>query len=160
MQKYLFGIFFLTIFGAIFLNLTGCSGVPSLELDGAGNPPRVSFERDALSNVSGMWEYREGDVVYDLLLDGQGNGSYDWQQGHFETSVLTQGLWKGTWVQVGNDREGGFEARLAGNGMSARGRWWYTRIGNDTDPLEPGGEFTLERKGRLDGVHVLGAGSP
>lgn len=89
--------------------------------------------------------------MYDLLLDGQGNGSYDWQQGHFETVVLTQGQWKGTWVQVGNDREGGFEARLADNGLSARGRWWYTRVGHDTDPLEPGGEFTLQRKGRLEG---------
>ena len=67
------------------------------------------------------------------------------QEGRFETTALSNGLWKGRWVQLGNDREGGLEARLAKDGMSARGLWWYTRIGNDNDPLEPGGEFTLRR---------------
>ena len=120
--------------------------------------PTVSLNVECPPQVSGLWEYREGDVVYDLLLDQQGNGIYDWQEGQFITAVLTQGQWEGTWVQVGNDREGRFEARLADDGMSARGSWWYTRIGDDTDPLEPGGEFTLQRKGRRDGAHVNDVG--
>lgn len=163
MEKGLFGKTTLRLFGILgvsLLNLSGCSVVPTSEVNSPIEAPRVSYSVDRLPSVSGMWEYREGEVVYDLLLDGQGNGTYDWQQGQFETAVLTQGQWKGTWIQVGNDREGGFEAWLAEDGLSARGRWWYTRIGSDADPLEPGGEFTLERKGGPDVAHARDIGRP
>jgi len=95
---------------------------------------------------AGTWEYQEGDVVYELLLDRNGNGNYEWQQGQLETTYLSGGQWKGKWIQFGNDREGRFEARLSSDGMSAQGKWWYTRIGEDGNPLEPGGEFVLKRK--------------
>jgi len=120
----------------------------------------VFIEGDRILNVSGLWEYREGEVVYGLLFDQQGNGLYDWQQGQFKTAVLTKGQWKGRWVQAGNDREGGFEAWLANDGMSARGRWWYTRIENDTNPLESGGEFILQRKKGLDDAPASDIASP
>ncbi len=137
--------------GVILLKLTGCSGIPASEGNGVALEPPFSSDLDRFLNVSGMWEYREGEVVYDLLLDRQGNGTYDWQQGRFETAVLTQGQWKGTWVQVGNDREGGFEARLGGDGLSARGRWWYTRLGNDTDTFGIGRRIYLATQRRARG---------
>jgi len=133
----------------VILNLAGCHSVSTPQGEGVllEEQVRVSLESsgDSPVNLSGMWEYHQGEVVYELLLDRHGNGPYDWQEGRFETTALSNGLWKGRWVQLGNDREGGLEARLAKDGMSARGRWWYTRIGNDNDPLEPGGEFTLRR---------------
>ncbi len=139
--------------GLVILNLAGCQGVSTLQAEGALLKEQVqeSFDPsgdssgDSLVNLSGLWEYCQGEVVYELLLDRYGNGPYDWQEGRFETTALSNDQWKGRWVQLGNDREGGLEARLAKDGMSARGRWWYTRIGNDNDPLEPGGEFTLRR---------------
>lgn len=137
----------------VILNLAGCQSVSTPQGEGAvlEEHVRVSLEssRDSSGDppvkLSGMWEYQQGEVVYELLLDRNGNGTYDWQQGQFQTVAVLDGQWKGRWVQSGNDREGGFEARLAKDGMSARGRWWYSRIGNDNDPLEPGGEFTLRR---------------
>lgn len=143
--------------GLVILNLAGCQGLSTPQGEGAllKEQVQVSLDTsggssgyssgDSLANLSGMWEHRQGEVVYELLLDRHGNGPYDWQEGRFETTALSSGQWKGRWVQLGNDREGGLEARLAQDGMSARGRWWYTRIGNDNDPLDPGGEFTLRR---------------
>ena len=89
--------------------------------------------------------------MYDLILDSHGNGTYDWQQRRFDTTFLSEGLWKGIWFQSGNDREGRFEAQLAKDGLSAHGRWWYTRIENDRDPLDTRGQFMLFRKGGIDG---------
>ncbi|MDX1412136.1 MAG: hypothetical protein R3351_08255, partial [Nitrospirales bacterium] len=82
---------------------------------------------------------------YPLTLDQQGKGTYEWQEGRFETTSLSNGIWKGTWHQEGNDREGGFELQLHPDLQSATGNWWYTRIGKDQDPLEPGGSFSLRR---------------
>ncbi len=132
--------------GLVILNLAGCLSVPTPQGEGALSEEQVrGSSLDFPVDLSGMWEYRQGEVVYELLLDRHGNGPYDWQEGRFETTAVSNGQWKGRWVQLGNDREGGFEAWLAKDGMSARGRWWYTRIGNDNDPLEPGGEFRLRR---------------
>ncbi len=99
----------------------------------------------ALRVLSGVWEYREGALVYDLMLDDHGNGSYDWHDGFFRTRSLSHDHWVGTWQQSGNDREGGFEAQLADDGLSAEGRWWYTRIGSERKLLETGGHFSLMR---------------
>lgn len=70
-----------------------------------------------------MWEYREGEIMYELLLDRHGNGAYDWKQGRFETTTLSGDLWSRVWIQIANDRESGFEARLENDGMTTRGRW-------------------------------------
>jgi hypothetical protein len=35
--------------------------------------------------------------------------------------------------------------KYSGDSPVARGHWWYTRIGKDRDPLEPGGTFTMKR---------------
>ncbi|MDT7043643.1 hypothetical protein [Candidatus Nitronereus thalassa] len=106
---------------------------------------QISKVPDSLESLSGHWEYHEGEVMYNLVLDQQGNGTYDWQQGRFKTTSLLDKTWKGRWIQLGNDREGGFEAQLEESGLTAHGRWWYTRIGNDLDPIEPGGNFILTR---------------
>ncbi len=97
-------------------------------------------------DLAGVWQY-EGDnvVVYMLTLDHQGNGTYDWQGGLFETISLSNGKWRGIWRQNGNDRECGFEAQLSPDFTSATGWWWYTRIGDNKDPLLPGGNFSFSR---------------
>ncbi len=131
--------------GLVILNLAGCLSVQTPQGEGVLLEEQVRVSLESPVNLSGMWEYHQGEVVYELLLDRHGNGPYGWQEGRFETTALSNGQWKGRWVQLGNDREGGFEAWLAKDGMLARGRWWYMRIGNDNDPLEPGGEFMLRR---------------
>ena len=111
---------------------------------------RSSRENEEISKVqiqdlAGEWEYEEASVAYRLTLDRNGNGNYEWKQGRFATTSLKNGLWIGTWHQRDNDREGGFELQLAQDLRSARGRWWYTRIEQDHDPLNPGGTFRLTR---------------
>ena len=98
-----------------------------------------------LKDLAGGWEYEEGSVIYPLNLDKKGNGTYQWKNGRFETKSLTNGIWKGTWYQEENDREGKFELQLQPDLQSAAGRWWYTRIGEDHAPLEPGGNFRVRR---------------
>ena len=138
------------LFALAVLSHGGCLNVATSEREVSVSEHHVLKPRELQGNLSGMWEYRQGEIVYNLLLDRHGNGGYDWQQGRFETMSLSQGQWMGKWVQTGNDREGNFEAQLAEDEMSARGRWWYTRIENDTDPLVPGGQFELIRKGGID----------
>ena len=91
-----------------------------------------------------MWEYRQGEVVYELLLDRHGNGPYDWQEGRFETTAVSNGQWKGRWVQLGNDREGGFEAWLAKDGMSARGHSIFGKPKMECRLADGGGIRELE----------------
>ncbi len=98
------------------------------------------------ADLAGVWEYKENNVMFLLTLDGQGNGPYDWQEGHFETISLSNGKWRGIWRQSENDREGGFEAELSPNYTSATGRWWYTRIEENKHPDQPGGNFSLTRR--------------
>lgn len=128
------------------LSQAGCLSVEVSPQERPELETQIPAQVDRRENLSGMWEFREGEVVYDLYLDQHGNGTYDWEDGSFETTSLLNGQWKGKWVQFGNDREGGFEAQLGQDGMSARGRWWYTRIGHDSEPLQPGGQFRLTRK--------------
>lgn len=58
------------------------------------------------SLLAGEWEYEDG-AILTLRLDEQGNGTYAWKDGHFETQVLNGHRWQGLWVQRENDREGG-----------------------------------------------------
>lgn len=95
--------------------------------------------------LSGEWEYEDG-AVLTLRLDEQGNGTYTWKDGHFETRVLNGHLWQGVWAQRENDREGGFTVELSPDYAEGEGRWWYTRIGANQAPTEKGGTFHLIRK--------------
>lgn len=137
----------LLLFTVAILGQGGCLTMTTLEGDESVPKPDVSPKKNLISDLSGLWEYHEGEIVYELLLDDYGNGEYDWQAGRFETLSLSHGQWKGKWFQIGNDREGEFEILLAEDGLSARGTWWYTRIGKDSDPLIPGGQFELIFKG-------------
>ena len=98
-----------------------------------------------IHDLAGVWEYEDNSGSYLIRLNEEGKGLYDWEDGWFETHEIKEGVWKGTWFQAGNDREGAFELRYAGDSLVARGHWWYTRIGKDRDPLEPGGAFTMKR---------------
>ena len=99
----------------------------------------------ATFNPAGVWIYEDKLVTGEARLDERGNGKYPWKRGYFVTETWEGGVWKGTWHQPGNDREGGFELQLSEDLLHAEGRWWYTRIGEDTSPEKPGGKFTLTR---------------
>lgn len=107
--------------------------------DGAPNSP------DHLRVLEGVWEYEDGGVAVSLKLDEQGNGTYPWKNGEFLTRALSDHTWIGTWRQPGNDREGGFEVKLSDDYSEGEGRWWYTRIDDDTAPDQPGGTFHLTK---------------
>ncbi|MEC4890359.1 MAG: hypothetical protein RI101_09900 [Nitrospira sp.] len=97
------------------------------------------------SLLAGEWEYEDG-AILTLRLDEQGNGTYAWKDGHFETQVLDGHRWQGLWMQRENDREGGFTVELSPDYTEGEGRWWYTRIGANQAPTEKGGTFHLTRK--------------
>ena len=97
------------------------------------------------SVLAGEWDYEEGAVVT-LTLDDQGNGSYDWKGGRFETHSLYDHTWEGRWIQTDNDREGGFTVDLSPDFSDGEGRWWYTRIADDAAPTQKGGTFHLTKK--------------
>ena len=58
---------------------------------------------------AGEWIYEDKLVTGVADLDENGNGSYPWKGEYFVTSGWEDGIWRGTWHQPGNDREGGFE---------------------------------------------------
>jgi hypothetical protein len=116
----------------------------------AGAEVEPSLSASSLSqplDVSGTWEIQEEDKTYRAVLDASGNGRYTWQQGMLVTTRIANGQWEGTWHQTGNDREGGFEVRLSEDGMTAQGRWWYTRVGSrgNIPPRQWGGDYRLKR---------------
>jgi hypothetical protein len=98
-----------------------------------------------IHDLAGVWEYEDKSGSYLIRLNEKGKGPYDWEDGWFETHEFKDGVWKGTWFQAGNDREGEFELKFPGDSSVALGQWWYTRIGKDRDPLESGGTFTMKR---------------
>ncbi|GJL59268.1 MAG: hypothetical protein NPIRA03_21250 [Nitrospirales bacterium] len=103
------------------------------------HPPRQ------LQDLAGVWEYADNTGSKTITVNEEGKGHYDWEDGWLETLELKDGVWKGKWIQAGNDREGGFELKWLDDSPVAHGRWWYTRIGQDHNPLEPGGTFTMQR---------------
>jgi hypothetical protein len=105
-------------------------------------PSEVQEDRSVLA---GEWDYEE-DAVLTLTLDDQGNGTYPWKGGRFETHSLSDHTWQGRWIQQDNDREGGFTVQLSPDFSRGEGRWWYTRIENDLAPTQKGGTFQLTRK--------------
>jgi ketosteroid isomerase-like protein len=103
--------------------------------------------QDASIDLKGEWQVEEEDKTYRAVLDSRGNGRYTWQEGVLTTLRLERGRWEGTWHQRGNDREGGFELQLSDDHRSARGRWWYTRVGSRSNipPRQWGGGYRLQR---------------
>jgi hypothetical protein len=98
------------------------------------------------TDLSGDWEIQEEERSYIATLDRDGNGSYTWQNGQITTTAYSDNRWQGIWQQPGNDREGGFDVMLSDDGTSAKGTWWYTRVGQQMiPPGEWGGDFTWKR---------------
>lgn len=126
------------------LLLAGCAKMPVIQEAPPTRADKPGSEVET-SILAGRWAYQEAGFSYTLILDREGKGRYDWQRGRFVTTGLDERVWQGTWHQPGNDREGGFEIQLAPDFMKGEGRWWYTRIGDQTDPIKPGGTFRLRR---------------
>ncbi len=125
---------------------SGCGSAPVILEPGSPGPVAESAARQGSAQVlAGEWVYRDDIVASAMTLDEKGNGEYAWKEGSFVTTSLSDGLWRGTWHQRENDREGGFELRLSEDYSEGQGRWWYTRIGADTSPNESGGTFQLNR---------------
>lgn len=129
----------------LWVGVWGCTTTSSTSQNVVRQKDGGVFSTIQLRDLKGVWEYKEASAVYPLTFDQHGNGTYEWKQGRFTTTSLENGLWKGTWHQQENDREGGFEMHLDQDLESATGRWWYTRIEQDSDPLDPGGTFTLSK---------------
>jgi hypothetical protein len=108
------------------------------------NPPS-----SAAPDLSGEWDILEveDDKRYKATLDKNGHGPYTQHGGRFTTTKITGRLWQGTWQQPGNDREGGFELLLSEDGTQAKGVWWYTRVGTQSNipPREHGGTYQWNR---------------
>ncbi|HEY5627775.1 MAG TPA: hypothetical protein VIR79_07500 [Nitrospira sp.] len=125
---------------------TACT-TPTVQRDEAVTPamPPPSAATEDRRVLAGEWEYEDGAVVT-LTLDEQGNGTYPWKDGRFVTTTLADHTWHGQWIQKENDREGGFAVKFAPDFQEGEGRWWYSRIGTDLSPSQPGGTFHLSRK--------------
>ena len=109
-------------------------------------PQPVLAPRTDIIDLSGEWEFQDEGHGQRLVLDKNGNGTYDWQNGRILTQTISDGRWEGMWYQEGNDREGGFDLRLSEDRNEAVGTWWYTRIGTRTIPTrDQGGRFRFTR---------------
>lgn len=122
------------------LVVTGCGNRVSHHLAAPIDQPTA--DRAVLA---GEWEYEDGGTVA-LRLDDQGNGTYEFKDGRFETLRLHGRTWIGKWYQKENDREGGFLVNLSADSVEGDGTWWYERIGADRSPSEKGGKFRLTKK--------------
>ena len=114
------------------------------------SPARISSTDHQVSpDLSGDWEILEveDNKSYKATLDKSGNGPYTQHGGRFVTTKFDDRLWQGTWHQTGNDREGGFEVLLSEDGLSAKGVWWYSRVGdkNNIPPRQWGGTYIWKR---------------
>ena len=101
-----------------------------------------------LADLEGTWEIQEEERTYVATLDAHGNGPYTHEGGTFTTTTLEGRRWSGKWSQTGNDREGEFEVLLSEDGLTAEGRWWYTRVGTFTHiPARVyGGSYLFKRQ--------------
>ena len=100
----------------------------------------------ATTGLSGEWEVSDGSLEKTITIDCTGTGHYGWQDGRVITTTVAGNYWAGTWIQSGNDREGGFEVQLSDDRSKAEGRWWYSRIGGQHFTAgERGDTFTLMR---------------
>jgi hypothetical protein len=136
------------IFVIVALMVAGCSHPETFQPSGQAGLTRDHQSTEDRSVLAGEWEYEDGGVLL-LRLDEQGNGTYSYKDGRFETTHLEGRTWMGKWYQKENDREGGFQVRLSSDYMEGEGTWWYVRIGADSTPSEKGGTFHLTRKTSL-----------
>jgi hypothetical protein len=136
------------IAGMVALALTGCGEkkidepIPDTWAMPAQDCP-LGIDKSVLA---GRWRYLEQGSSYLLNLDEQGNGTYSWKDGRFVSVCLDRQVLRGHWLQTENDREGGFEVNLNREMTAGDGRWWYSRIGGNQKPKQPGGNFRIERK--------------
>ncbi len=129
----------------VLMGLAGCVEV-SPPVSQEIRPRSTTFSLPhRIEDLAGPWEYKDDAGQGTINLNASGKGAYDWKEGRFETQSLNEGHWTGIWVQEENDREGGFELRFSNDSPVAQGEWWYTRIGNNHDPLQPGGTFVMVR---------------
>ena len=123
----------------------GCAEVtPPVSQEIHATPETFSFPH-RIEDLAGAWEYKDSAGEGVITLNAEGKGAYEWEDGRFETRSLENRTWTGVWIQEGNDREGGFKLTFSDDPSVAEGNWWYTRIGKDDDPLEPGGTFSMRR---------------
>lgn len=132
-----------TICLAAVLSVAGCAAQPV-----AQPPVSVELSADDRSVLAGEWEYEDGAAIM-LRLDEQGNGTYSYKDGRFETTQFADRTWVGKWYQKENDREGGFSVTLSKDHSEGQGTWWYVRIGADRTPTKKGGTFHLSKKSSL-----------
>ena len=120
--------------------------VKALSVARPASPPTAKTHLVEI-DLTGEWEIQEEDKAYQATLDANGNGPYTWQDGRLQTEKVENRLWSGTWLQKGNDREGGFEVLLSEDGNSAEGVWWYSRVGTQRNipPREWGGSYKIKR---------------
>lgn len=97
-------------------------------------------------SLAGTWAYNESGKTILITLNEYGNGTYEWKDGQFMTVMYANGVWRGSWSQRENDRDGEFEVIFSQDRPMGEGRWWYTRIGGDTAPTQPGGVFHIVRQ--------------
>ena len=141
-QKYFKGFLFI---GLVFLAAACTTPAVKSDVPPPVETPPVSTVADDRRVLAGQWEYEDGAVVI-LSLDEDGNGTYPWMEGRFETTALDDHTWQGLWFQEENNREGGFTVKFSHDFSEGEGRWWYTRIGEDSAPNQKGGTFRLSRK--------------
>ena len=134
-----------TILLMVFAFMWGCTTLSPPPQDTQALKENEKLANVQIQDLAGKWEIELSSAVYPLTFDEQGNGTYEWKHGRFLTTSLENGLWRGTWHQRDNDREGGFEIELSEDLRVGEGNWWYTRIGQDHEPLNPGGTFRLTR---------------
>lgn len=120
-------------------------------------PPHAAPQiKPTLADLEGTWEIQEEERTYVATLDAHGNGPYTHEGGTFTTTTLEGRRWSGKWAQTGNDREGEFEVLLSEDGLTAEGRWWYTRVGTFTHiPARVyGGPYFFKRRDPKTDSHV------
>ncbi len=115
--------------------------------ESSGTPETAQDTSADTLDLSGNWLIEEEDKSYTARLDASGNGPYTHQGGSFRAVTLQGRRLAGTWQQTGNDREGGFEVLFSEDGNTARGVWWYTRVGtrNNIPPKLHGGTYVWRR---------------
>jgi hypothetical protein len=124
--------------------MTGCAKDIGRHVQGSQASPAPSGA--PYPSLAGTWEYEERGNTILITLNEYGNGTYDWKDGRFMTATYSNGVWKGSWSQRENDRDGEFEVILSQDRPAGEGRWWYTRIGSDMAPTHPGGVFQIARR--------------
>lgn len=130
-------------------NATGVMPIDDRPKTAAPRTVASSNGQPAVPDLSGEWEILEveDNKTYKATLDKAGNGPYTQHDGRFVTIKYADRLWQGTWLQTGNDREGGFEVLLSEDGRQAKGVWWYSRVGTQKNipPREHGGTYVWKR---------------